>query len=350
MSRSTLHCRAPMRRFLGSCLLCLLAASALAVPARAQASDADSSTYRVYTSDGEPASLDAILAAMDTADVVLIGEVHDDSVAHAVERELLRGAYERFGDAGARPVALSLEMFARDVQPVVDEYLGGLITEEHFLDAARPWPNYATDYRPLVAFAKAHDIPVIAANAPRRYVNRVAREGKASLGALSAEAKTSLPPLPYADPSEAYRAQFREAMRQAMEAAREEHPHTEASSDSSEAEAAHGSPHGGAGAENLIQAQALWDAAMAFSIAEHLMRYPETLVLHVAGAFHVERGTGIAEHLARYRPSARVVSVALRPADDPAAFDGAAHGGRGTFVVLIGAERSASPARPGGRS
>ena len=61
-----------------------------------------------------------------------------------------------------------MEMFERDAQIVLDEYLNDLITEKKFLDDSRPWENYKTDYRPLVEFARVNKLNVIAANAPRR--------------------------------------------------------------------------------------------------------------------------------------------------------------------------------------
>jgi uncharacterized iron-regulated protein len=41
------------------------------------------------------------------------------------------------------------------------------------LQDSRPWANYVRDYRPLVEYAKAQGLDVIAANAPRRYVSMV---------------------------------------------------------------------------------------------------------------------------------------------------------------------------------
>ncbi len=99
--------------------------------------------------------------------------------------------------------------------------------------------------------------------------------------------------------------------------------------------------HGGhgPGLAHLLEAQALWDATMAFSMAEHLMRRPEALVLHLSGSFHVARGTGIAEHLAHYRPSARVLTVVIEPAEASDAFDAEEHAGLGAFVILTEADR-----------
>ena len=57
--------------------------------------------------------------------------------------------YEKYGSR----VALSMEMFDRDVQPVMNEYLQGFIREKNFKKDSRSWSNYR-DYRPMVEFAK----------------------------------------------------------------------------------------------------------------------------------------------------------------------------------------------------
>src|SRR5437879_6561605 len=99
--------------------------------------------YRVYDGQGNPATLDAIVKAMAGNEALFLGEQHDDPVAHAIEAELFRRAVSTYSPG--RKVALSMEMFERDVQIVVDEYLAGLISEQHFLLSSRPWPNYKTD-------------------------------------------------------------------------------------------------------------------------------------------------------------------------------------------------------------
>src|SRR5690606_33175164 len=143
--------------------------------------------YHIFTAAGEPATMDDIIASASASDVVFLGEFHDDAVGHAFQFEVFDRAVNEIG--AKRPVTLSLEMFERDVQIVLDEYLRGQITEDHFLRSSRPWGNYKTDYRPLVELAKEKNLPVIAANAPRRYVNMVSRSGRDALNALSPEAK-----------------------------------------------------------------------------------------------------------------------------------------------------------------
>lgn len=285
--------------------------------------------YRVFTGAGEPSNLDDLVAAVADADVVFVGETHDDPTGHMLEAELLRRADEAYGD-----VALSLEFFERDVQLVLDEYLTGLITESSFTSSARPWPRYQTDYKPLIEYAKKHGIDVIAANAPRRYVRRVTREGRDALNELPASARAYLAPLPYGEPSDVYRDQWIGVISEVME---QEGTKCGLPVPDSVARAPMGS-HAAMG--NQLQAQALWDATMAWSIAEYLDMHPEDRVIHMVGGFHVARGTGTPEHFAAYRPEARTLIVMLRPVDHVGAFEPAPSGQWGDFVIQTDASRT----------
>merc|ERR1712070_910484 len=112
-------------------------------------------------------------------DVILLGEVHDDQVAHHLQLLILSHCVDVCAQTGRRLV-LSLEMFENDVQQVIDEYvLHRAIREQDFLQDARPWGNYARDYRPLVELCRENGVRVVAANAPRRYVSLTARGGSA---------------------------------------------------------------------------------------------------------------------------------------------------------------------------
>src|ERR1051325_3990953 len=184
-------------------ILLFIALLAQLAPAAAAAQEQTASRYKAFDSKGREVKLEEIIEALDGADVLFVGETHNDATCHALEAELLRRADERYSQSSGRrrAVALSLEMFERDVQTVLDEYLGGLITERHFLLSSRPWNNYETDYRPLVEYARAHHLPVIAANAPARYVSRVNAQARGSLASLPKEARACLPPLPFPEAS-----------------------------------------------------------------------------------------------------------------------------------------------------
>jgi uncharacterized iron-regulated protein len=265
--------------------------------------------HNIFTANGEPATMDDILAAAARSDVLFLGELHDDAVGHAFQFEVFQRAVNEIG--AKRPVTLSLEMFERDVQIVLDEYLRGQITEDHFLRSSRPWGNYKTDYRPLVELAKEKKLPVIAANAPRRYVNMVSRSGRDALNTLSPEAKSWLAPLPYAEASEAYSNKFKALMGSSMEARM--------------------------GLDNILSSQSLWDATMAFWISEGLKTQEQGLIVHLNGGFHTEQRLGTVEHLARYRPDARATVVTIRYEEAFDTFNKEKHTGLGDFVVLTDA-------------
>jgi uncharacterized iron-regulated protein len=272
--------------------------------------------YRVFDSNGNPSSLDAVVDGLAGVDVVFLGELHDDAVGHAIQLEIFRTAIERYG--AKRRITLSLEMFERDVQIVLNEYLAGKITEDHFLRSSRPWNNYKTDYRPLVELAREKRLEVIAANAPRRYVNMVSRLGKDSLRSLSPEARSWFAPLPFAPPSEAYSAKFLALMGQ-MPAA------------------SGGSPPGA-----ILDSQNFWDATMAYWISRSLKKNKGSLVVHLNGGFHTEKRLGTVEHLAHYRKKAKATVVTMRYETDLNTFDRDKHTGLGDFVILTDASQPRS--------
>jgi len=257
---------------------------------------------------------DLLGAASDTSvNVVLLGEVHDDGVAHHLQLRVLEHCSEQCRIQGRRLI-LSLEMFEIDVQRVLDEYvLKRGIREEDFLHDARAWGNYKTDYRPLVEFCRQQGVRVIAANAPRRYVSLVAREGSVGLKSRLSDGGTGsedvgLPPLPLPPASAAYRQKFVETLASQMPAA--------------SAEQSDGCPYIGFKSEDvravkpeMLEAQLLWDHTMAQSVSR--AGEPEEdgkpLVLHVCGAFHCAHGLGIPEVLPQYQAGTAVGAKPSEP-------------------------------------
>ncbi|MGE3466654.1 MAG: ChaN family lipoprotein [Pyrinomonadaceae bacterium] len=273
----------------------------------------DAEQFRIFDGKGNPSTLADIVKAANAGDAVFLGELHNDAVGHAVQFEI----FKEIVDANPhRKVALSLEMFERDVQIVVDEFLAGLISEQHFLLSSRPWGNYKWDYKPLVDLAKERKLAVTAANAPRRYINMVSRNGRGALNGLSKDAKKWLPPLPYGEPSAAYAAKFKALMGP--------------------------SPEAQMGIDKILASQSLWDAAMAHSVAEHLKNNKGSLVVHLNGGFHTESRLGTVEHLLKYRPKTRVTVVTIRYEDNFTNFDKAKHTDLGDFVILTDAKQPRS--------
>ena len=136
---------------------------------------------RVFdTKAGAFVDFEVMLASVAKADVIFVGEQHDDPNTHRLEVAILEGLDRR----KVRPV-VSLEMFERDVQAVLDSYLSGALVEEEMVKTSRPWPRYATDYRPLIEAAKQRGWIVVAANVPRRIASAVAKSGQAAIAQLT---------------------------------------------------------------------------------------------------------------------------------------------------------------------
>lgn len=276
--------------------------------------------FAIYT-DNEALSFEAMAARLAAYDVVFLGELHDHSRGHELQLQILQALHARTGR-----LVVAMEMFERDVQLVLDEYLSGHITESAFQQAARPWTNYGTDYRSIVEWCKEQSVPVIASNAPRRYVNMVSRLGADALLRLPKASRQWLPALPISleMPSE-----YREALMKLFRA-----PH----GPSANGQAAQGMPS----ADRLVQAQALWDAAMADSVLSALRRRNGALAAHLNGAMHSDRGHGIVARVRQARPSLRIAVVSIKPDARFPDVDAQSYRGIADFLIVTPAEPKAT--------
>lgn len=244
-------------------LLPLILALGTTLIAKAQET---ASSYIIYdVKQQKEVNLKELSATVPAGTVLIFGEQHDDSIAHSLQYQLLQLLQQEWG---SKKVLLSMEMFQKDVQYIVDEYLKGLISEKNFIKEARAWNNY-NDYKPMVEYAKNHGIGILAANTPSRYTNMVTTKGLGSLELLSKETKKLyLPPLPVDTLTGGYYDRFLEAM------------------------GGHTIP-----GFNLYQSQNVWDATMAHSIAGKSGKYRNGIIYHLCGRFHSDYGEGTAFRL-----------------------------------------------------
>ncbi len=240
-----------------------------------------------------PVSLDRMMSEVEDAEVVFLGETHLDESTHRFEHAVYEELIARRGK-----VVLALEMFERDAQGVLDDYLAGRIDEAEFKKKAGIWHNYSTDYRPLIETARREGLPVVASNTPRGPRKKVAFGGKEAFDRLSEEEKAWFPPELYAHP-QSYWDRFNRAVRGHM-----------------------GAMFKSRTPEQMIySSQSLWDNTMAFSCAEALLRYPDHIVLHVNGGFHSAYGEGTVYQLRKRRPDVRIKTISITPVSDLSALD-----------------------------
>jgi uncharacterized iron-regulated protein len=283
--------------------------------------------YRIVSSaTRSDVTMSEMLARLSRADVVFFGEQHDDAETHRAEFETLNA----IGQLG-RPVVLSLEMFERDVQPLLDDYLAGRVTESEFLARARPWPSYATDYRRLVELARESHWPVVAANVPRPLASAVGRKGIVALDSLTPGEHMNVARQVVCPDGDDYHARFMAEMR--------------AHSTGSGGAAEPGDSLPTAMAERFYVAQCVKDETMAESIVKAKHAAPRgAIVVHFDGAFHSDYAQGTVERVKRREPSWDLVVISAVPVADPAVAPIAPRSGVADFIIFT----KVPPSRTGG--
>lgn len=243
--------------------------SVVATSIRAQ----DKPAYKIFAKDGKAAGYDKMIKEISKADIVLFGELHDNSIDHWLELQVAKDIYALQPD-----LALGFEMFEADDQIVLKEYLNGTIEERHLLNEAKIWDNYNNDYRPLIEFAKEKKLPAIASNIPRRYANLVYRKGIESLQALPEEAKQWIAPLPM---------------------------DIDLTLPGYKGMMSMGGHQPSGSSENMAKSQATKDATMAYFI----LKNKRTIILHFNGAYHSQNFEGINWYLKKADPKLKIVTI-----------------------------------------
>ncbi len=231
--------------------------------------------YSLFNAEGRETSYGKMIQSLEKADVVFFGELHNNTLAHWLELQLLKDLHT----SGTR-VIVGMEMFESDDQTKLNEYLKGLIEEKNFLKEAKIWDNYKTDYRPIVEYAKRNHIHVVATNVPRRYANLVYRKGLPYLDSLGNESYKWIAPLPLT-------VDFELPSYKAMVSGMGEHR--------------------SGSAQNLVGSQALKDATMAHFIAVNLNR--DGVFYHINGSYHSQDYEGIIPYLKKTNPGLNIITI-----------------------------------------
>ena len=261
----------------------------------------DKPAYRIFNQDGVRARYKPMIRNLESADFVFIGELHNNSIAHWMELEITK---DLFATHDSTRFVLGAEMFESDNQLILDEYLSGMISESRFEAECRLWPNYKTDYKPLVLFAKNHHLPFIATNVPRRYASLVSSKGFEGLDSLSLAARGFIPPLPI--PYDPEVACYKEMLTMGG--------------------------MGGHGNDKLPKAQAIKDATMAHFI--NLNWYKGVLFIHYNGSYHSDNHEGIIWYLTKLQPSARIVTVKVVTQDQVTKLEDE-YKGKADFIIVV---------------
>lgn len=229
--------------------------------------------YALFDAKGKRVAYDQLLTEAKNADIILFGELHDNPICHWLQKELTQDLYADKKDK----LILGAEMFESDDQIALNEYLAGRISEKTLKEEAKLWPNFTTDYKPLLDFAKANKLKFVAANIPRRYANMVYSKGETVLDSISKEARQWIAPFPikYDAELKCYKSIYESA--------------------------------GGHGGQNLPKSQAYKDATMAYFIMKNWSK-GQTFI-HFNGAYHSNNHQGIEWYLKQNNPGLKILVI-----------------------------------------
>lgn len=194
--------------------------------------------------------------------IILVGEHHNNPRHHLAQLKIIQALHR----AGSK-VAVGLEMFPRQGQNELDQWVSGQLDETQFEPIYLNYWNFDWKlYRPIFEYARQNQIPMVGLNVPRKITIQVAYHGFAS---LNRDQKGSLEGITCNVTPE-----YREFVK-----------------------GAHGIPsHGGMNFESFCEAQLVWDSAMAIHAIDFLERHPRYLMVILAGSGHAHK-LGIPDQL-----------------------------------------------------
>lgn len=253
--------------------------------------------YLIYDENGKLATYDKLIKAANDAEVVLFGEYHYNSIVHDLQLQFTTDLAKK------KRLILGAEMFEADNQKPLEQYIKGEIDQNKLDTLARLWPNYTTDYKPLLDLAKEKKLRFIATNIPRKFASLVAKKGFEVLDTLSLEQKSWIAPLPISyDPNLPGYVAMMKMMGE----------HTSV---------------------NMPKAQAIKDATMAYFIAKNLE--DNSVFVHYNGTYHSDNFEGIYWYLKQQKPDLKVLTIATVTQKNTSVFDqDQLH--KATFILVIG--------------
>lgn len=223
---------------------------------------------------GEVSTYDAMVADLADADVVFVGEDHDNPHHHEIQRRILSSLADRRAGLG-----LGMEMLQKHSQPQADQFTAGSLDVDGLAKAVewrRTWGFSFAWYRPVFEVARAHKLPLFALNADDEEVHRVSKVG---LSGLSPEEKASLPELDLKDPH------YREFVKTSFSS------HHAMPADAF---------------ERFFAAQVLWDETMASRTVEAMKQGDKPRPMFVmAGTGHLVQRMGIPSRVERRVPGVK---------------------------------------------
>jgi uncharacterized iron-regulated protein len=218
----------------------------------------------------KPVRGDELLAAAAKRSVVLLGESHDSAEHHRWQLQTIAALHQ------LRPnMVLGFEMFPRRVQPALDRWVAGGLSEPEFLaqtDWRNVWRMDAQLYLPLFHFARMNRIPMLALNVEPALTREVSQAGLDAVPPARREG-VGRP----AAPSDAYLDWLLPIYAEHGRGAKRDRNDPEF--------------------RRFVEGQQVWDRAMAELLAAATKRPGAPLAVGVLGSGHIVNGFGVPHQL-----------------------------------------------------
>jgi uncharacterized iron-regulated protein len=263
----------------------------------------DKPAYVIYTANGKKTTFEKLVESTENKELVLFGEFHDNPISHWLQFELTKEMYAEVGSN----LQLGFEMFEQDQQELLSQYLLGNLTAKQFKDTLRLWPNYETDYAPIIDFAKTNKLFCVASNVQRKYASLLFKKGRKALDTLSLTIKSQMAPIDFI--VDTTLSQYKEVYTM-------------------------GGHMGVNMGKNMVESQAFKDATMAQFIMANPGRKEGSVHLHFNGAFHSDFHQGILWYVQQKQANIRVLTISTVTQEDVRKLD-KEHLGRADFIICV---------------
>jgi uncharacterized iron-regulated protein len=232
---------------------------------------ADSEPFIIDLYMGEPVPQDVMLDDLSAVRIVYLGEIHTIARHHELQEQILRGLLDR-----ELKLALGMEMFSRESQPILDRWQSGNQSVADLVMALgrEHWTNLR-DYEKVLNLARERHVPIVGLNARDTLVRKVAHTG---LDGLTDTEKREIPEgVEKINPLQDRLLRLRLRVHRAFEKA---------------------------SLDRIVLAQALRDETMAETVSGFLdsSEGKNRLMLVIAGSGHVNYSFGIPERVQKRTP------------------------------------------------
>jgi uncharacterized iron-regulated protein len=228
-----------------------------------------------------------VLPALKQNRIIIVGELHGEKSHHEAQLNVIQ-ALKKSGIQ----VAIGLEMFRSDSQPLLDRWVAGNIGEAEFQEVFYDnWGYSWANYRVIFDYAKEEKVKMIGLNVPRDITRQVSLQGFKS---LNEEQKGKLSNITCRVDKE-----YMDYIKKAFG----------------------GHAHGNLNFTYFCEAQLVWDTVMAINALDYLSKNPNALVVVLTGTGHARKNAIPRQIRERSEIAYTVILPEIKGAIDPETVD-----------------------------